>query len=224
MKNRAKQIEFIGDSYTVGLGNESPSRVCSGDEITKYTNANISFGALTAAYYNADYQINAYSGLGMVRNYSSGALGTTLRTYYDRALVSEAGNVWVNPGTWKPQVVVIGLGINDFSTPASAPWTRDTLIADYVSAYKAFIAKIRAANGPKTKIIVSVTYLWDTTDFTTSAQRVVDEVNASGDANVHLFYYDGLSGTGCQWHPSASDHQLISQKLRTFIDGLPGVW
>jgi hypothetical protein len=38
------------------------------------------------------------------------------RTYYDRALLNVDGDVWKKPGGWRPQLVVVGLGINDFST------------------------------------------------------------------------------------------------------------
>ncbi|MEU9917334.1 hypothetical protein [Streptomyces sp. NPDC051001] len=64
----------------------------------------------------------------------------TYRTYYDRALLNVDGDVWRNPGTWRPQIVVVNLGSNDFSdlTPGE-PWTPDSLAAAYRTAYGEFL-------------------------------------------------------------------------------------
>jgi hypothetical protein len=60
----ARQIEFIGDSYTVGYGNTSGKRQCTEDEVWATTDTSQAFGPLTAHHYKADYQINAISGRG----------------------------------------------------------------------------------------------------------------------------------------------------------------
>jgi lysophospholipase L1-like esterase len=223
-----RQIEFIGDSYTAGYGNTSNTRVCTGDEVNRTTNADLSFGALTARRLNADYQINAYSGIGMVRNYNGSRPEVNYRTYYDRALLNVDGDVWKNPGTWRPQVVVVGLGINDFSTAINPgeQWTPDTLLAAYRSAYHAFIDKLRARYGPRTTIVVSATYLYNTTVYAETAQQIVQERNNRGDDRVRYWYYSNadLDYSGCDWHPSLHDHQLIADRLTDFIATLPLRW
>jgi lysophospholipase L1-like esterase len=225
---RHRQIEFIGDSYTAGYGNLSDTRDCTGDQVHRTTNADRSFGAVTARRLNADYQVNAFSGRGMVRNYNGGEPGTDYRTYYDRALPAVAGDVWRRPVTWRPQLVVVGLGINDFSTAINEgePWTADTLLAAYRSAYHAFIDKLRARYGPRTIIAVSATYLSNTTVFAETAEQIVRERNDRGDHRVRYWYYDsaGLDYGGCHFHPSLHDHQLIADRLDEFIDTLPLRW
>src|SRR5690606_16277784 len=67
---RKRSIEFIGDSFTVGYGNTSPSQECSNEEVYATTNSQLAFGPLVAKHFNADYQINASSGFGIVRNYN----------------------------------------------------------------------------------------------------------------------------------------------------------
>ena len=62
-----RRIEFIGDSYSVGYGNEA-----NGPEdgtVFEKTNASKSYAFLLADGYKADFQINAVSGRGLVRNY-----------------------------------------------------------------------------------------------------------------------------------------------------------
>ncbi|HUR02263.1 MAG TPA: SGNH/GDSL hydrolase family protein [Nonomuraea sp.] len=225
---RHRQIEFIGDSYTVGYGNRSDTRDCTSDKLARTTDANLSFGALTARRLNADYQINAYSGLGMVRNYNGGNPQVDYRTYYDRALLNVDGDVWQNPGTWRPQLVVVGLGINDFSTAVNPGerWTPETLVAAYRTAYQAFLDKLRSRYGPRTIIVVSATYVYNTTVFAETAQQIVQERNSSGDTRVRYWYYDnsGLDYLGCDWHPSVHDHEIIAGRLGDFIATLPLRW
>lgn len=226
---RTRQIEYIGDSYTAGYGNMSTTRDCSGNGgVNRNTNSDLSFGALTARTLNADFQINAYSGLGMVRNYNGGNAGISYRTYYDRALLNVEGDVWQNPGTWRPQLVVVGLGANDFSTAINSgeQWTPASLVAAYKSAYHGFLDKVRARYGPGTTIVVSATRVSDATTFADAAQQVVRDRNSQGDSRVRYWYYDdpALDRLGCDWHFSARDHRLISGLLADYVSKLPLVW
>ena len=219
---RTRQIEFIGDSLTVGYGDTSTSRDCDGDQVNRTTNTDISYGALTARRLSADYQVNAISGKGMVRNYNGGDPGTDYRTYYDRALLNVAGDVW-NPGTWRPQLVVVYLGTNDFSTALNPgePWTADSLVAAYRSAYIAFLQKLRTRYGANTTIVAV-----GASNFTDYVQQVVQERTAAGDSRVRYWSLDGtgLDYLGCHWHYSTNDHQLIADRLSTFIGSLPLGW
>ncbi|MBP2703956.1 hypothetical protein JOL79_09060 [Microbispora sp. RL4-1S] len=227
--DRHRQIEFIGDSYTAGYGNLSPTRECPAPgQVDRNTNTDISFGALTARRLGADYQVNAFSGRGMVRNYNGIEPGTDYRTYYDRALIGVPGDVWRNPGTWHPQLIVIGLGINDFSTAINPgeSWTPESLVAAYKTAYQGFIDKLRARYGKRAIIVVSATYMSNTTAFSDAARQIVQDRNRRGDDRVRYWYYDNseLDYGGCDWHPSAHDHQIISKRLDDFIATLPLRW
>ncbi|NEW06529.1 acetylxylan esterase [Paenibacillus sp. SYP-B3998] len=222
----ARQIEFIGDSWTVGFGNLANTRECTYEQTVANTDTNLSFGVLTAGHYGADYQINGYSGTGMVRNYSGASPDINYRTYYDRALLETEGNVWNNFGDWKPQVVVIELGVNDFSTSLqpNEPYTPETLKAAYKSAYHGFIDKLRGKYGNDTDIIVSATYLWPDNVYSQYTQEIVDEEHARGDSRVHYFYFGGIGLNACLWHPDVNDHQSISNQLIGLIDQLPHGW
>jgi lysophospholipase L1-like esterase len=220
---RSRQIEFIGDSLTVGYGNTSTSRECTWDQVNRTTNTDLSYGALTARGLSADYQVNAFSGRGMVRNYNGSDPGTSYRTYYDRALLNVAGDVW-NPGTWRPQLVVVYLGTNDFSTPLNPGerWTSmDGLVADYRAAYGEFLQKLRARYGADTTIVAV-----GAGSFADYVQQVVQARNSAGDSRVRYWFLDGsgLDFLGCHWHYSTRDHQLISDRLNTFIGTLSLGW
>ncbi|MFF7388132.1 SGNH/GDSL hydrolase family protein [Streptomyces scabiei] len=227
---RRRQIEFIGDSYTAGYGNVSEIRDCSGTGgVHRNSNADLAFGALTARRLDADFQINAFSGRGMVRNYNGGEPGTDFRTYYDRALLNVEGDVWRRPRGWCPQVVVVGLGINDFSTPLNPGerWsTTAELVAAYESAYHGFLDELRARYGRGTFLVVAAARLWNTTALADATARIVEERGRRGDGRVSHWYYDdpGLDFLGCDWHPSLHDHRIISGLLDTHLAGLPLHW
>jgi len=126
-KRLSRQIEFIGDSHTVGYGNTSPKRECSIDEVWATTDNSQTFGPLTATHYQADYQINAISGRGIVRNYNC-APADALPVAYPYLLFDNKQE-YADPN-WMPQIIVIALGTNDFSTllnPGERWKTRDEL-------------------------------------------------------------------------------------------------
>ncbi|WP_430784164.1 polysaccharide deacetylase family protein [Actinoplanes sp. G11-F43] len=219
---RTRQIEFIGDSWTAGYGNTSTVRDCSATGgIDRNTNADQSFGALTARSLNADYQLNAWSGRGMVRNYDGGDPGTDYRTYYPRTLQAADPAVWPRPRTWKPQVIVIGLGINDFSTPVhpGEPWPDETaLAAAFTEAYQGFLEQLRERYGSRSHLVLTYPTLWNTT----ALADAVEQIAASGGPRVHALHYDlPLDLLGCDWHPSAADHQLLAGRLTAYLRTLP---
>ncbi|KOX19880.1 cellulose-binding protein [Saccharothrix sp. NRRL B-16348] len=227
---RTRQIEFIGDSNTVGYGNTAGTRDCSTNGgVSRNTNANLNFGALTARSLNADYQINAQSGLGMVRNYNGGSPELDYRTFYERGLQHVAGDVWQNPGTWKPQLVVVALGTNDFSTainPGERWTTPESLVAAYKTAYQGFLDKLRARYGANTVIVVGALNWSSTPAFAQAAEQVVKDRNSQGDSRVRYWYYEDPSfdRLGCDWHFSLRDHRTISGLLNNYIAALPLAW
>ncbi|MFE3516250.1 SGNH/GDSL hydrolase family protein [Streptomyces sp. NPDC059166] len=219
---RDRQIEFIGDSLTVGYGNVSGTRDCDPEHVRRNTNADVSHGALTARQLDADYQINGLSGLGMVRNVAGICPDITYRTFYDRALLDVDGDVWQNPGTWRPQIVVVNLGSNDFSdlTP-DEPWTPETLAAAYRTAYVEFLRRLRTLHGAGTAL-VAVGFDRDAEH----VRQVVEARNDAGDTGVHYWFLDqeGLDFLGCDGHTSAHDDQVIADRLTPFLRGLPTGW
>ncbi|PWK47600.1 polysaccharide deacetylase family protein [Actinoplanes xinjiangensis] len=221
---RSRQIEFIGDSWTAGYGNMSAGRDCSATGIDRNSNADQAFGALTARTLGADYQLNAWSGRGLVRNYDGSDPGVDYLTYYDRVLQAADEAVWQRPPTWRPQTVVIGLGINDFSTPlhAGERWPDEAaLAADFRAAYLDFLKKLRQRYGHRTSFVLTYPSLWNTTALADSVQQVVAQRTADGDRRITALHYDnaalGLDLLGCDWHPSARDHRLLASALTTHL-------
>ncbi len=222
LPRRKRQIEFIGDSYTVGFGNLSNTRVCSNAKIWRDTDDILAFGPRTARHYNADYQVNAISGRGVVRNYN-GFKADTVPEAYPYVLFNKKQK-YENP-RWKPQVIVIGLGTNDFSTPLhpGQRWkTRAALHADYQATYERFLKMLRARN-PRAYIIVWAADVAHG-EVEAQAQKVVATLKRQGFKNISYLSIHGLQFSACDSHPTLTDDQTIANRLIQVIDAHKRAW
>ncbi len=219
---RARQIEFIGDSLTVGYGNTSAFTQCTPDEIFETTDSQEGFGPLTAKHFDADYQINAFSGLGMVRNYDGREHAKYhMPMLYPRAIFDDPKPA-LQPD-WHPQVIVVSIGGNDFSTPlhAGEPWAApEALAADYEKTYLAFVQRVHAAN-PRAQILM----MWhdDNAAYNASAQRVFDSLKAAGMSIDHV-PLPALANTGCNGHPNIRDDAKMAGVLAAWLEAHPDAW
>ncbi len=201
----AHRILFIGDSYTVGYGADATTTSCS--PLRPWDNNDAAYGPVSAKALGAEYSIQAISGKGMVHNYGDGvALSQEpMPFYFDRTLAGSAQPAWSFP-SWIPDVVVVALGTNDFST--SVKPSRE----QYVSAYKAFLQRLRG-HFPSAPI-VCVTFASDSFQGP-YVDALVKEVNAAGDAKVQWVGMPNFSGSelGCDWHPNVAAHKKFADVL-----------
>jgi len=208
LQPRAKRIEFIGDSHSVGYGDTSPKRECTRQEVHDTTNTQLAFGPLVAKRLDADYRVIAYSGYGIVRNYNGAVPGDSLPKRYARALPGEEGAA--KDDGWKPDRIVIKLGSNDFSTPlhAGEAWPdQAALHADYRARYAEFLAML-IAKQPQAKFL-----LMGSGDFLADVEAV-----AKGAAKpVKAVRWVELENSGCDWHPSLKDHRNLADQIEAVI-------
>jgi lysophospholipase L1-like esterase len=215
MQGRALQMEFIGDSGTVGYGNMSTSRECTDDEVWATTDTSQGIAALTAAAFDADYQVNAISGRGIVRNYDGSAGDTLVQAYpyvlFDKAEIYQDAD-------WQPEVVAIELGTNDFSTPlhAEEKWaSRDELQADFTATYIRFVQMLRERY-PRATFVLWASDLNDG-EIAAQVRKVAQALKALGDDRVSFMLVTGLAMDACHWHPSLSDDAAIAARLAGHI-------
>lgn len=213
---RARRIEFIGDSHSAGYGNTSPTRTCTRQEVHDTTDTQQAFGPLLAKRLNAEYRVNAYSGAGIVRNYNGVAPEQNLPILYRRAIPGEPGIPAADAG-WQPQLIVIKLGSNDFSTPlhAGEKWAdQAALHADYRTSYSAFLAGLIAAH-PGAEFV-----LMASDPFVEDVQAVA---NQSG-RKIAVVRTVEMEATGCDWHPSLKDDRAVADQLQAAIAAIPDLW
>ena len=217
----ARQIEFIGDSYTVGYGNTSSSRSCPGSGVHDTTDSQQGFGPTLARFVGADYRVNAYSGFGIVRNYNGAAPGESVPLLYPRLKPDDPANLETDPGAWHPQVIVINLGTNDFSTPVHAgeAWAdKEALAADYRAKYIAF-TRMLMANQPQAHLILMGSDL-----FYDQVQQIAAALNRSARQPVTTLHFGDLEMTGCDYHPSVKDDRTLAAGLQALLAQHPEYW
>lgn len=195
----ARRVEFIGDSHSVGYGDTATVRDCTGAEVHDTTNTQLAFGPLLAKKWDADYRVIAFSGRGVVRNYAGGNPGETLPVLYARAIPGEPA-----PATkdgWQPQLIVINLGTNDFSTPVHAgeAWKDDAALhVDYRAKYVAFVRQLQGAN-PAARFLLM------------GAPAFIADVRAVAAATgTTVVAVPQLEFTACHFHPSLKDQQTMA--------------
>jgi lysophospholipase L1-like esterase len=218
---RERQIEFIGDSYTVGYGNTSPGRTCTEREVHDRTDTQRAFGPLLANRLNADYRIHAYSGFGIVRNYAGGRPGESLPVIYSRLVPDNPQKTEAAPGAWRPQLIVVNLGTNDFSTPLKAgePWrTQEDLRRSYRTRYIAFARELMERQ-PQARLI-----LMGSDAFIDEVRQVAAAIGKAGGREVRALRFGELENTGCNYHPSMKDHEALAALLEQALRGEADLW
>jgi len=222
---RARAIEFIGDSYTVGYGAASTGRTCSDDEVWRTTDNALAFGPQVARRFDADYRIVAISGRGMVRNFANGA-GDTLPVAHAHWLPGDtrSGPTSGDPA-WSPQLVVIGLGTNDFSTPVAAgePWPdAAALSAAFEARYVDFVRSLHRRH-PSARVLLLATDAGDGA-VERAVGRVRSHLAAEGVVMGDVLALGPLALEACNWHPSRADHASIARRLGAAIEALLPQW
>jgi len=139
-----RHMEIIGDSISCGYGDEGPPG-CS--ESSSYQNVYLAYGSLTARYFGAQCYTECWSGRGVVRNYAGSSPDSPFPIFYNRTLANNPLPTW-NFTLWIPDVVLINLGTNDWSTPSTlSP-------SVFEQAYINFVTTVQKNYGTNTQIFL----------------------------------------------------------------------
>ncbi len=217
----ARMIEFIGDSYTVGYGNTSRTRTCTTQEVHDTTDSQQGIGPNVARAENADYRIHAFSGFGVARNYNGAAPGDSMLLRYPRLKPDDPAHLETDTGMWKPQIIVINLGTNDFSTPVHTgeAWKdEDALRAEYRAKYIAFAQGLMAKQPQAHLILMGSDLFYD------QVQQIAATLNRQARNPVVTLHFGGLDMDGCHFHLSVKDDKTEAGFVQALIDQHPDYW
>lgn len=201
----SRRIEVLGDSITCGYGNEGPDQYCNFSAETE--NHYLTYAALAARALGAELSTIAWSGKGVVYNYGTN-VDEPLPELHRRALPRDPASLL--DLRWQPDVVLINLGTNDFSTGGDPPQ------ALFVSAYTGLLEALRA-DYPGALILSTVApklFGDDQVRAETYIQAAVADRVGQGDARVKQVDISTAStGFGCDGHPSLATHRAMSERL-----------
>ncbi len=218
-----RRIEFIGDSDSVGFGNLSGRRNCTGEEVFLSTDTQEAFGPRVARFFDADYRLNAVSGIGLVRNIQGADPERTMRSLYGRALFDST--VSAPPSNWSPQVIVVALGSNDFFSDLAATerWSDlAELRNDFVMQYVEFFLELRHRH-PRAYLL---SLAWDGygPDYLMAHEAAISDLRDRGETSLDLMILPEMAKTGCLWHPDLADHEKVSNAIIRFLEARPEIW
>jgi len=199
----AHRILFIGDSITVGYGAAGADQTChySAEASPPWE----SYAERTAQAFDADFQIVAISGRGVVRNYS-GFNAPHMPDLIEAALPDHAESHW-DAAKFSPELIVINLGANDFSTADPGP--------AFEPAYLAMLQHLRTLY-PQARIISAFGPEHRTQDALPRIGAVVDQFNRSQTQPVTFLYLPQAQAGhiyGCDWHPGVDTHRVMARAL-----------
>lgn len=228
---RSRQIEFIGDSSMTGYGDRSTSRQCSKLEAQSTTDTQRAYPALVAKAAGADYQVNAISGRGLIRNYDGSLPGQAISDIYQR-IFFEGMDDYDFVG-WKPQITVIKLNADFFPPPHKGErWKNfDELSAAYVRRFASFVAEL-GKRTPSTTLLIwwpDPALIPDKalSKMASDGREAISSAAASvGIQRVEFIVPPNLpfESTGCDYHYNLEDHRKMANWLSTYLGHHPEFW
>ncbi|HAL82347.1 MAG TPA: hypothetical protein DCO83_09000 [Mucilaginibacter sp.] len=210
-----RKIEFFGNSISCGYAVEDTSGKDRGT--SPYENAYLSYTALTARHFNADFHNTSKSGIGITVSW----FPLTMPEMYDRLDATDPNSKW-DFSKYTPDVVVINLFQNDswivkltnneqFKARFGAiPPTPEFII----NAYADFVRKIRGRY-PKAHIICILGSM-DATKAGSPWPGYIDKAVAG--LNDHNIYTHFIPYKNTNGHPSVKEQQALADDLIGFIE------
>ncbi|HSC87365.1 MAG TPA: SGNH/GDSL hydrolase family protein [Polyangiaceae bacterium] len=228
-----RRIEIVGDSISVGFGNEGQGGTSRDTE-----NGYEAYGPQLARLLHADWSVVAHSGQGLFRNLGEekAAAASSLHMPDEFLLSYFPGTASPNPAwdhtRWEPDVFVVTLGTNDFSWKV---WNEDPgpdwepTEEEFGGAAREFLGLVRDKY-PSTEIFAVGTFLANSTNqFGRANEYLCRAVEALDDAHAHCidpsstgpdgaWLSSGTQFIGDWTHPTVEGHRIIAEHLRDWIE------
>ncbi|WP_102714800.1 SGNH/GDSL hydrolase family protein [Paenibacillus castaneae] len=200
--HKDRRIEIIGDSISVGSGNEGKD----GDpNIAEHENNSLAYGTLAALALDAEHHTVAISGIGLTVNYGDERVNT-MKDQYELLNPLHAEPKW-DFSQWIPHVVVINLGTNDNNYKIDP--------AEFVQTYAELVSRIRKRY-PAAQLFMTLGP-FQASPVKEHIYEANRQIREAGDVNVHYFLFDEANaerdGMGETGHPNVITHALMAQQL-----------
>lgn len=208
---KARQIEFIGDSYTCGYGVDAKSRRDPFKDETE--NASRTYASIVARYFNADYFTIAHSGRGITRNAGSNIPWEVMTDLYQYTIDRDSTTRWnVADSDFRPAMTVIYLGANDFSSSMAVSY--DKFYKDYMR----LLGYVKANYGEDHPVLCVSTKAHDY--LFTYVKQVVKTCGMNNVEYLGYFpaqHHNTDEDLGAGWHPNYNGQKKLAFSLIPYV-------
>ena len=221
-RSNAPLIEFIGNSITCGAAADPSEVACGAGVYHDQHNAYAAYGPRVARALNANFILSSVSGIGIYRNWNSD--GPTMPEVYDNTDFQLGSPRQWNFENYKPAVVSIALGTNDFSNGDGKRPRLPFDSSEYVSRYIKFVQHVKSKYSEAQIALLSSPMIngdrrSQLQNCLTAVKRHVDSLY-SADKPVATFFFKPMQAQGCTGHPNVADHAVIADELTPFFKQL----
>lgn len=210
-KPRERFIEIIGNSLSAGFGTEGKDR--SEPFTPENENCNLAYSTIIPRYFDADYSIIAHSGRGVVRNYGDpNRMSAHTMSHRFHQTFDEDTIVRWDFTAYRPDLVIVNLGANDFSTEPH-PYR-----SEFVNGYVKLLQTLFEKYGEDLKVMCVIPYAVRN-DLDGYYQEAIAKV---GSPNVYLMrmpvdYINSTTDRGAVWHPNYNGQRKMAMLLIPYI-------
>ena len=208
----ARKILSIGDSITVG----EKVDLIPPETVGFHTwNAERGYPWLIAKDFEAQINIVAYGGRGLIRDWQGLETSTTAPQFFERTLPDDASSAW-DHAAYQPDLVTICLGTNDFSQGIPER-------AKFVEAYIRFVDRIHAVHPEAKVLIISGPWFGEGDPKRAALNAYIDAVVAHygerGTSFVNRHFFSGTyPGSELDAHPHALQHRAMATDIGQTIN------
>jgi hypothetical protein len=208
-----RKIEFIGDSFTAAESNEATVQELTWEERYPVTNIDKGFAPIIARHFQAQYHTTCRSGSGMVCDWE-GKTDVALPNLFNRSLMESREPKW-DFKQWIPDLVVISLGLNDYSGLKEKDGTvTEEKSFIFRKGYHSFLTILRTLYPGTTILAVASFPEW----IQKNVKKIVDEEKQSGHNDIDYTHFDEFPGGYVAGHPTVETHQKIANQIIDAIE------
>lgn len=218
---KKKKIEFIGDSISCGMGNDTSETPCGTGEWYDQHNAYLAYGSVVSRALNADFVLSSASGIGMYRNWNDEHKDEAIMPdVYENLYLNNPSNTKLYDFNFQPDLVSICLGTNDLSEGDGKKERLAFNEEKYVFNYINFIKTVYK-HAPNTRIVLlnSPMVSGDRNSTLVSCLKKVIQAfeNDTFHKPIELFEFQPMNPKGCGYHPDIADDQNMANQLAPFF-------
>jgi hypothetical protein len=218
----APLIEFIGNSITCGAAADASEIPCDAGEYHDHHNAYYAYGPRIARSLGCNYVVSSVSGIGIYRNWNSD--GPTMPQVYEKTDMQFPSERLWDFSMFKPTIVSIALGTNDFSNGDGKKQRLPFDSATFVNTYIKFLQLVKSKY-PQAQIALLSSPMINgdrrilLQNCITAVKENIDRLYSSG-KSVATFFFEPMQARGCSGHPSVEDHAILANELIPFFKKL----